>query len=111
MRIEFIDPGALRSEMHLEAPTAIPDGTGGHGESWSEIATLFARIEPLSASARFGAGQDHQTVTHRITLRFRDDIESGMRLVRQGRIFSILHIHDPDETGRYLQCRAREEGR
>ena len=111
MRIQFIDPGAFRTEMRLEEPLAVSDGAGGFTESWREVASLLAMIEPVSPGAFFGAGQDHETVTHRITMRFRNDVRSGMRLARSGRNFAILNAYDPDETGRYLVCRVKEEGR
>jgi SPP1 family predicted phage head-tail adaptor len=110
MQASFIDPGALRTEMALEAVVATPDGLGGYAEGWSEVATVFARIEPLSATSRFGADQTLETVTHRITLRYRDGVASGMRFRRQQRLFDILTVHDPDESGRYLVCRVRENG-
>lgn len=111
MNGSFIDPGALRTELSLQRPALTPDGLGGHSEDWSEVATLFARVEPVSAGVRFGAGQTVETTTHRITVRFRADLASGMRLVRDGRVFELVSVHDPDETGRYLVCRAREKGR
>ena len=43
-------------------------------------------------------------------MRWRNGVASGMRFARQGRIFDIVTVHDPDETGRYLVCRAREAG-
>ena len=106
-----IDPGALRTELSLEACATTSDGLGGYTESWSEVATVFALIEPLAADSRFGADQTLETVTHRITLRFRADVASGMRFTRDGRVFDILTVHDPDESGRYLVCRTREVGR
>lgn len=111
MRAEFIDPGAFRHELALEKATLAGDGAGGHAESWSEVATLYARIEPVSARSRFGADQTLEAVTHRITLRHRQNIESGMRFRLRARVFEILTVHDPDETRRYLVCQAREEGR
>jgi head-tail adaptor len=33
-----------------------------------------------------------------------------MRLRRLDRILEIVTVHDPDETGRYLICKARERG-
>lgn len=111
MNGQFIDPGVLRIELSLQQAELTPDGMGGHAQSWQEIATVFARIEPVSANARFGAGQTLEQVTHRITLRWRADLASGMRFVRAGRVFEILTAHDPDETQRYLVCRCREEGR
>jgi SPP1 family predicted phage head-tail adaptor len=37
-------------------------------------------------------------------------VASGMRFTRAGRIFDIVTVHDPDETGRYLVCRVKEKG-
>lgn len=110
MRAEFIDPGAFRHELALEAAALTPDGAGGHAEAWAEVATLYARVEPVSAASRFGADQTLETETHRITLRHRAGIESGMRFRLRTRLFTIVTVHDPDETRRYLVCRAREEG-
>ena len=110
MRAEFIDPGAFRHELVLEAATPTPDGAGGHAVSWNEVAALFARIEPVSAASRFGADQTLESVTHRVTMRHRPGVASGMRFTRLGRAFEIITVHDPDETGRYLVCRVREEG-
>lgn len=110
MRATFIDPGAFRTELALEQAALTPDGLGGHAEAWGEVGLVFARIEPVAAASRFGAHQTLETVTHRITTRHRGDVRSGMRFRRQSRIFAIVTAHDPDDTGRYLVCRAREEG-
>ena len=106
----FIDPGALRTELSLQSVTTTGDGFGGFNEEWTEFATVFGHIEPLAADSRFGAGQTLETVTHRVTLRHRLDVTSGMRLSRHDRVFAIVTVHDPDETGRYLVCRVREAG-
>lgn len=110
MRTMLLDPGSLRSELALQVNTPAPDGLGGHIDSWAEIATVFARVEPVSATSSFGPDQTMETVTHRVTLRWRNGVAAGMRFVRQERIFDIVTVHDPDDTGRYLVCRARETG-
>lgn len=110
MRAEFIDPGAFRHELTLEKATLEPDGAGGHAEQWHEVAVFYARIEPLAARSIFGADQTLETLTHRVTLRHRHDVESGMRFRLRARIFRILTVHDPDETQRYLVCQTGEEG-
>lgn len=111
MRALFIEPGALRHEMALESVTLTPDGAGGHIEVWGEVATVFAMLEPVNATTTFGADQTLESVTHRITLRHRAGVASGMRFSGNGRTFDIVTVHDPDETGRYLVCRTREVGR
>ena len=104
----FVDPGALRTRLVLQTVTAVPDGLGGFAESWGDVATVFARIEPVAADSRFGAGQTLETVTHRVTLRRCAGVAADMRFAGDGRVFRILTVHDPDESGRYLLCRTRE---
>lgn len=108
---ETIDPGAMSTELVLEQATATPDGAGGFAETWTQIATVFARLQPIVVRERFGADQTIEEVMHRVTIRHRPDVASGMRLVMGDRILQILTVHDPDETGRYLICRTKEQGR
>ncbi|KFB10652.1 phage head closure protein [Nitratireductor basaltis] len=109
--LTFLDPGMLRHEMMLQEAVAIPDGTGGHDEEWREVAVVFALIEPIRGNSFFAAGQRHEAVTHKVTLRHRDDVKSGMRFLRLGRALMITDLHDPDESGRYLVANVREEVR
>ncbi|SDP03902.1 phage head-tail adaptor, putative, SPP1 family [Phyllobacterium sp. OV277] len=106
----FIDPGKLAHELQLERAVLVDDDVNGSVEEWREIATLWAHIEPAGAATVLFGEQSLTEVTHRITMRSRDDLQSGMRLRRGSRFFQLITIHDPDETGRYLICRAREEG-
>jgi SPP1 family predicted phage head-tail adaptor len=106
-----IDPGRLRHELVLERAALAPDGYGGALESWETAATLFAAVAPLAARSIAGADGRLRTVTHRITLRYSDVVRSGMRFREGDRVFRILTVRDPDETGRYLVCEAEEDGR
>lgn len=109
MMTTFIDPGRMRTEVSLEAATAVPDEAGGYDESWTEVAVLFAQVEPVGASARFAAAQMLEDVSHRITMRHRAGVVAGMRFRKGTRLFMIVTVHDPDETGRYLVCLVREQ--
>ncbi|MHB2265908.1 phage head closure protein [Aliihoeflea sp. PC F10.4] len=111
MRTEFIDPGRLRTELIVEDVIVAGDGAGGVTENWVEVATLFAHVEPKRANMRFGADQHQIDVTHRITLRYRQDIFRRMRFRNRERVFEIRSLVDPDETQRYLVCEVREAGR
>lgn len=103
--------GDLRTELMLEEMTPVPDGAGGFSESWTSVATLFAKLEPIAVRDAFGADQTLEEVTHRATIRHLPDVASGMRLAWGTRRFLILTVHDPDETGRYLVLRTREDWR
>jgi head-tail adaptor len=50
-----------------------------------------------------------ETVTHQITIYWRNGL-AGMRFAKQGRIFDVVTVHDPDDTGCYLVCRPMEAG-
>lgn len=106
--VATIDPGALSARLVLERPVETPDGQGGVAQSFSALATLWARIEPVSARAEEAAGAMPVTVTHRIWLRRRNDLSGGMRLRKGARLFSIHTFRDPDETGRYTLCDCEE---
>lgn len=105
----FIDPGSLRQELRLEKSAVTLDETGALIEAWSEIASLWAQVEPMGPGQRLFGEQELGEVTHRITLRGRTEISSTMRFRKGTRLFQILTLHDPDETGRYLVARVREE--
>lgn len=106
----FIDPGKLAHELQLEEALLVDDEVNGSIEQWQEIAMLWAHVEPVGAGTMLFGEQNLTEVSHRITMRARVDVKSGMRLRRGNRVFQIVTIHDPDETSRYLVCRTREEG-
>ena len=103
-----IDPGALAARLVLERPEETPDGQGGVERSFAALATVWGRIEPVSARAAEVAGTLPVTVTHRIWLRHRADLAGGMRFRKGARIFTVLAFRDPDETGRYIVCGCEE---
>ncbi|MGU3399803.1 phage head closure protein [Brucellaceae bacterium D45D] len=109
--VVFIDPGQLNCELALDVLQQQPDGMGGYSEAWTQIAMLWGRIEPLSVTQRNFGTRPQPEATHRILLRFRDDLSTAMRLRKGARVFRLSGVHDPDESGRYLICMAIEEGR
>ncbi|MBB3963730.1 phage head closure protein [Rhizobium metallidurans] len=111
MRSVFFDPGQMTARLALEAPVETPDGQGGATVAFAEIASFWARIEPVGELREEQAGADVFTLTHRVWLRFRDDLKAGMRLRKGARAFSIRAWRDPDERGNYLVCLCEEESR
>ncbi|WP_029075565.1 phage head closure protein [Kaistia adipata] len=102
------DPGQLSSRVVLERPVRAADGAGGATVDWVEVATLWARIEPVAAGERFAADRLATRVSHRITLRFRADVAGGMRIRHRGRVLAVVAWRDPDEQRRFLVLDAEE---
>lgn len=108
MKRPILDPGAFTARLTLERTVDVPDGQGGVIRTHAEVGAVWARIEPVTAGRDSAAGAQAMTVTHRIWLRHRDDLESGMRMRKGARRFEIRTFRDPDETGRYLICECEE---
>lgn len=108
MQLTFMDPGMLRTPLDLQASTDAPDGQGGIDQSWATIATLFAHVEPKSAKREVRGRAREANITHKITIRHRDDIKNDMRFLRNERELLIHSVHDLDETSRYLICHCEE---
>ena len=100
--------GALRHRLAVELATDTDDGAGGTMRAWQAAGSVWAMIEPIHGDARVIAQAPEQLVTHRVTLRFRDDIGGGHRFVEDARIFQIQAAFDPDGTRRRLVCLVQE---
>lgn len=103
-----IDPGRFRERLSLEAELRSPDGCGGHQVEWQPICHVWAAIRPISAAAAERAGNRVPQTAHEIILRANDAVRASRRLVKDQRIFEIEAVFDPDESGRYMVCRAIE---
>ena len=104
----FVDPGRLSARLVLQEADGAADGQGGVSEDWQQLASVWGRIEPLRARPGEEAGAATAPVTHRITIRYREDVRHAMRFVHRNRNLMIRSSRDPDETRRYLICECEE---
>ena len=109
MKLQFFDPGSLRTQLSLQDPTETPDGSGGFATTWVERATVWAALEPASQRLEAWGQRQVSEAGTRITIRFRSDVRVGQRLVSASKTYRIELVSDLDGTGRYLICHAREE--
>jgi len=106
---EDFDPGWIAHRVVIERPVTSPDGAGGASVAFAPLATVWAAIEPLSASEDGGSGRLATRITHRVTIRWRADVTGAMRLVHRGRVLRIASLRDADESRRFLVIDAEEE--
>jgi SPP1 family predicted phage head-tail adaptor len=102
------DPGFLNRRLALEAPVESADGAGGVTRTFSEIATLWVSVMPVSAARAIEAERLGAKVTHRLHLRFSDDITTRHRFRDGARIYRIVTIRDRDGRKRFLEIEAKE---
>lgn len=102
--------GALRKQVTIQAETSTPDGAGGYTVGWTNVATVWADIKPLSGNEPFVAGHLEGHVTHRVTMRYRTDIAvtTDMRLLYGARLFNIRAVMNTDEQNHWWELLVEE---
>lgn len=105
-----MQPGRLRQQVAIQARTRTSDGQGGATDSWVTLTagTVWAAIEPASGAEVFAAHQLQQRVTHKVTLRYREEITTAHRLLYGSRVLNIRSVLNPEERQRYLVVMVEE---
>lgn len=98
----------LRHRLTLQEEVMTPDGAGGYARTWENVADIWSEIAPISGKERFFAGHIQAQCTHRITLRYRDDITAKHRLVFEERLFNIRSVMNRHEDNELLELLVEE---
>lgn len=101
--------GDLRHRVTIQQLSALSDGMGGVRETWQDVATVWAAVEPMEGRERYEAQQIQAELTHRVRLRYRPGITPKMRVVHKGRIFQIEAVINRAERNRELILLCAEE--
>lgn len=104
--------GSLRKQVSVQAEVLGADSAGGYTPAWTTRATVWAEIEPLSGREVLAAQHLEGRVTHRVTMRWRDDltITPAQRLLIAGRAFNIRSVLNRGERNQWLDILAEEGG-
>ena len=101
--------GDLRHLLRLERPTeGAPDTYGQPPSGWEPVAELYAKVEPLSGRELELARQQEARVTHRLTIRFNEDVTTRNRLLLGERVFQVVSVLDEEERHDVMMLLAQE---
>jgi SPP1 family predicted phage head-tail adaptor len=104
-----MNPGELRHRLTIEENRPTKDGAGGQVDAWVPVATVWAKVAPLSGIIAAEGMKATPRRTHEITIRHRADVHEFMRGRRSSeRVLEFRGIVDPDERGEYLTIAAEE---
>lgn len=108
---------SLRERLLLERLELALDETGGSTQLWSAVAQVWANIRSGGAPMeQLSDGRRSERARWRILVRYRHDIQPGMRfrvVATGGRIertFRILAASNEDGRRRFLSCICEEPG-
>ena len=62
--------GRFNRRVTLQSPAGSRDAVGERVTTWTDVATVWAAVEPLSTRETFAAAQAQSEATHRITVRY-----------------------------------------
>jgi len=100
--------GELRHRVTLRKKEIAEDALKQQSEVWTDIATVWARIEPLSGREYFAARQENADVSVKVVIRYLPGITAETRVVFGGRIFEVLSVINPEERNISLVLLCKE---
>ena len=99
---------SLSTRASLQARTLAPDGGGGYTESWQTFALAWVKLAVIGAADAFASDQMQSRARHRVTLRRRDDLAAGQRLVVGERTFRIHVVLDQGRREAFINLLCEE---
>lgn len=100
--------GKLRQRVTLQQVTRVPNQYGEMVETWADVATLYAAVEPLRGREFFDAEQVQADISHRVRIRYYPGVDSMMRFRFGTRYLYVNTAINVDERRREMHCMCRE---
>lgn len=108
--------GKMKNKIIIERQKRTDDGGGGSELKWEYGFSVFANVIPQSGRETFFADQIEHRITHKIIIRYTDEIQSkdrvAIRTTRNGRkhekILKIIRIIDKDFKHDFLELQCEE---
>jgi len=101
--------GGFKHRILFQREIKTDDSAHGHTKSWNDVVEVWAKVRPLSGREVFFTHQLKNTITHLINVRYRDDIDTELRIKFGTRIMKIESMINLNERGKFLEIRCEEE--
>ena len=108
MSKQTVKIGDLRHRITFQKERKVPDGHHGHTSLWDNVATVWAKVDPVSGREYYYSHQLKNAISHKITIRYRDDITEELRVVFEERIMKIESLINLEEKERFMELRCIE---
>lgn len=93
--------GKLRHRVKLQAfTTTVDPDTGYRDKAWTDVATLWAEVAPLSGREFLAAAATQSKVTARITIRHRAGVTNNHRILHGSTIYNIEAVLPDANSGK-----------
>lgn len=103
--------GERRHRVVFQRATVSADAFGEPDQTWANLCTSWALVQPMKGRERFGAEQVQADVDHRIVTRYRSelsDLGPGDRATWSGHTYDIKSVIWRDHRQSELEIMAQE---
>ena len=103
----------LPHSVTIQYNTGGDDGQGGVSVDWTDLSenTIPAHVIPLAGRRRFFAQAIQSVITHKVVMRYRDDVKPEMSVVYKGKryiIYSIINVSTGASDQQYMALECEE---
>lgn len=107
----MIKAGELTQRVSFQRDeSSTVDDYGQVTRSWSTYYTTWASVRPLSGREQEQGMARQSSISHRVRIRYKDDIQHGDRISMGNRILEIVSVRNLDEGSWELEIDAVERG-
>lgn len=100
--------GRLRQRITIQDKTVVQNDYGEEDITWTEVATVWAAIEPLRGREFLDAEMASAEITTRIVIRHRDGISPEMRVLHGATVYNIRAVIHVETRQREIQLMCQE---
>ena len=97
----------IRNRIQLQQQTKTRNSMGGEIKTWVDVATVWTEKLHQSSREFFSVQKVTAEITDLFKIRYRQNIDTKMRLVFDGKIYDILGANDPNGRRRELWLMAK----
>lgn len=106
----IVQPGRMRERVVLQQAAVTVDASGDPAYAWSDVATLWSRVEPSGGGVEVSADRRSAIEAYEVTIRWRTGVSARQRLVWRGRYLQIERVENADERRQRLTLECRDAG-
>lgn len=100
--------GNLKHKITIQSSTNTQNEFGEVEQGFSDYATVYASITPISGKEYFASRSVNAEISHKIECRYISGVLPSMQIVYQSRVFSIESVINIREANKTLQIMAVE---
>ena len=100
--------GRMRHRLTIQTVTETQNAVGELTRVWAEAVTVWGQVRPLSGKETLTGEQITADVSHRVFVRYNENIAATARILWGTRVFEINAVLNADEIDRSMELLCKE---